>query len=148
MLLMEHYGARAALAALLLLSACSPAPSPGPADRDTAMVSRPATAPATFVNRVWTIAESDHVSVGDTRVFLSGGTMVMTGPNSTPAFGTWQVKDGRLSITEEGLTYPVDVLELGQDVFRIRIRGPGEPILIRFAPAQQPVVPIDSTAQQ
>ena len=59
----------------------------------------------------------------------------MASSHGTPAFGTWRVRDGNLSITEEGREYPVDVLELTADVFRIRIRGPGEPVVIRFAPA-------------
>ena len=63
------------------------------------------------------------------------------------ALGSWRVRDGRLSITEEGRDYPVDVLELGADVFRIRIRGPGEPVEIRFAPAEQVVVPLERSAQ-
>jgi hypothetical protein len=71
----------------------------------------------------------------------------MTSPHGTPALGSWRVRDGRLSITEEGRDYPVDVLELGADVFRIRIRGPGEPVEIRFAPAEQVVVPLERSAQ-
>ena len=100
------------------------------------------------MNRVWTVAESPQVAAGDTRVFLSDGTMVLSGPNSTPAFGTWRVTNGALTITEEGREYPVDVLELTGDVFRIRIRGPGEPVEIRFAPAEQPAVSVNPPAQQ
>ena len=94
-------------------------------------------APASFVNRVWVVAESPQVAVGETRVFLADGTLVMTSPHGTPAFGAWRVRDGRLTITEEGRDYPVDVLELSGDRFRIRIRGPGEPVDIRFVPAKQ-----------
>jgi hypothetical protein len=125
---MMRSGFRAAAAVLLLLPGCA--------------------APATFVNHVWTVAESPQVARGDTRVFLSDGTMVMTGPNSTPAFGRWQVKEGSLTFTEEGREYPVEVVELTDDVFRIRIRGPGEPVVIRFAPAGHPVVGITPPAQQ
>jgi heat shock protein HslJ len=135
---MMHIGVRAAAAALLLLSGCSPAPSGGTASADTAAATAAAAAAPSFVNRVWTVAESPQVASGDTRVFLADGTMVMTGPSSTPAFGKWRVKDGSLSITEEGQEYPVDVVELTSDVFRIRIRGPGEPVDIRFTPAEQP----------
>ena len=129
---MTHLSSRTALAALLL-SGCAPAPSH---------------APASFVNQVWTVAESAQVATGDTRVFLSDGTMVMTGPNSTPAFGTWRVTAGALSITEEGREYPVDVVELTADVFRIRIRGPGEPVVIRFVPAEQPAIVVNPPARQ
>ena len=99
-------------------------------------------APASFVNRVWVVAESPQVTAGETRVFLSDGTLVMTSPQGTPAFGAWRVRDGQLTITEESRDYPVDVLELSADVFRIRIRGPGEPVVIRFAPAEQTIVAV------
>ena len=71
-------------------------------------------------------------------MFLSDGTLVMASPHGTPAFGTWRHKGDSLTITEEGLEYPVDIVELTEDVFRIRIRGPGEPVVIRFSPAERP----------
>jgi hypothetical protein len=98
----------------------------------------PAPAAASFINKVWAVAESQQVALGDLRVFLSGGTLVMTSSHATPAFGTWSYDDGRLKITEEGLTYDVDILELTGDTFRIRIHNPGEPIVIRFTPAASP----------
>jgi hypothetical protein len=106
-----------------------------------------ASVPASFVNRVWRVAESPQVAVGEMRVFLSDSTLVMTSPGGTPAFGSWRVRDGQLSITEESREYPVDVLELGRDVFRIRIRGPGTPVEIRFTPAEQPAVPLRPAPQ-
>ncbi len=104
----------------------------------------PAAALATFVNRVWVVAESDHVAPGELRVFLSEGTLVMASSHGTPAFGAWTYQEGRLTITEEGLKYDVVILELTEDAFRIRIHGPGKPIEIRFAPAEQPLLPGDS----
>jgi len=103
---------------------------------DTTHVGASPTAPVTFVNRVWVVAESGQVFLGDVRVFLSDGTLVMTSPHGTPAFGTWSDQDGRLTITEEGQKYPVDILELTQDTFRIRMHSPGEPVDIRFVPAK------------
>jgi hypothetical protein len=93
---------------------------------------------ASFINTVWTVVESDQVAPGELRVFLSNGTLVMASSHntSTPAFGTWSYNDGRLTITEEGLKYDVDILELTGDTFRIRIHSPGEPVIIRFAPAE------------
>jgi heat shock protein HslJ/uncharacterized membrane protein len=113
-------------------SAATPAVEP-------AQVARPAPAktPPTFVNRVWTVAESKQVAPGDTRVFLSDGTLVMTSPHATPAFGSWRYADGRLTITEEGHEYPVDILDLSEGAFRIRMLSPGEPVEILFAPAEQ-----------
>jgi hypothetical protein len=97
----------------------------------------PPAAPASFVNRVWVVAESQQVAQGELRVFLSEGTLVMASSHGTPAFGTWSYKDGSLKITEEGHEYAVDILELTRDSFRIRIHSPGEPVVIRFAPAEQ-----------
>lgn len=125
---------------LLSGSACSPhQPSRGPSFAPTG-AERPSAAPVAFVNRVWVVAESDQVAPGELRVFLSDGTLVMTSPHGTPALGTWSYRDGHLTITEEGVQYEVDILELTRDTFRIRIHSPGEPVVIRFEPAAQPPV--------
>ena len=128
---MKRSRAGAALTTIALLGCSTPARPAAGTD------SAPASAPAvSFVNRVWTVAESPQVAAGELRVFLGDSTLVMASPNGTPAFGRWRIEDGRLSITEEGRDYPVDILQLTADVFHIRIRGPGEPVVIRFAPAE------------
>ncbi len=123
----------------LALAACekaAPPPSTPPVAEpaDEAVPREPA---PSFVNRVWAVSESKQVEPGALRIFLSDGTLVMASPNSTPAFGQWRSENGRLTITEEGRDYPADVLALGEDAFRIRINGPGEPVEILFAPAPQ-----------
>jgi heat shock protein HslJ/uncharacterized membrane protein len=115
-------------------TAATPAPSgPAPATQEPG-----AAAAASFVNRVWTAAESQPVAAGSLRVFLSDGTLVMTSPQETPAFGSWRYADGRLTIVEEGREYPTDILALTEREFRIRMLNPGEPLEIRFVPAEQP----------
>ena len=114
---------RAAAAALCAMIACA---SPQPAG----------TPPASFVNRVWVVAESPQIAKGELRVFLADGTLVMSSPNATPALGRWRAENGQLTITEEGRDYPVDVLELSATAFRIRVRGPGEPVTVLFKPAE------------
>ncbi|MGH7503570.1 MAG: hypothetical protein ACREL7_17725 [Longimicrobiales bacterium] len=52
-----------------------------------------------------------------------------------------------MTITEEGREYEVEILELNKDAFRIRIHGPGDPVDIRFKPAEQPAVPNSSPGQ-
>ena len=126
-------------AATLALSACAERESPEP--------ERPATTEATasvrpavqtsFVSKVWQVAESEQVTIGSLRVFLPDGTLVMTSPQSTPAFGAWHIDGGRLTIIEEGLEYPTDILALSEYAFRIRMHSPGEPVDILFEPAQQ-----------
>jgi heat shock protein HslJ/uncharacterized membrane protein len=128
----------APLVALFLAAAgCERAPPPA-ATVEPAAQPRPGAGADSFVNRVWEIAESPQAEPGALRVFLADGTLVMTSPNSTPAFGRWRYADGKLTIIEEGLEYPTEILELGGNSFRIRMQGPGEPIEIRFATATQP----------
>jgi heat shock protein HslJ/uncharacterized membrane protein len=97
----------------------------------------PAQAGRSFVNKVWEVTESPQVERGSLRVFLADGTLVLASPNATPAFGIWRFDDGRLTIIEEGLEYPTDILALSESEFRIRMHSPGEPVEIRFAPAKQ-----------
>ncbi len=56
----------------------------------------------------------------------------MASPNATPALGSWRYGGGQLTITEEGRDYPVDIVELDETALRLRIRGPGDPVDIRF----------------
>ena len=93
------------------------------------------------------MAESQQVAPGELRVFLSEGTLVMASPHSTPSLGSWRYRDGHLTITEEGLEYDVEILELSEDAFRIRIHSPGEPVDIRFKPAGHPPARENSTDQ-
>src|SRR5262245_19428970 len=85
---------KAVLAASLLVARCS-APD-----------SQPPGAARSFVNRVWTVAESKQVAVGELRVFLAEGTLVMASSHGTPALGAWRYEDGRMTITEESIDYP------------------------------------------
>lgn len=93
--------------------------------------------PATFVNRVWKVAESASVAPGHLYVFLSEGTLVVAFPNGKPALGTWSGEGGALTMVEEGIPYKVDILGLSRTEFRIRIYNPGEPVEIRFVPAEE-----------
>ncbi len=122
--------------ALLAMTACSKSESPPSAPPPAAETAQSAAKPS-FINKVWAVAESPQVETGSLRVFLSDGTMVMTSSNSTPAFGTWNYDAERLTITEDGQKYDVDIVALGEDEFRIRIHNPGEPVEIRFTPAEQ-----------
>lgn len=135
------------IVSLLAVVACErPDPSkPASASAaEPAPVARPVPAEASpsFVNKVWQVAESEQVTPGSLRVFLSDGTLVMSTPHAKPAFGTWRYDGGRLTITEEGMDYPTDILALSENAFRIRMHSPGEPVEILFAQAEQ--VPPDA----
>ena len=41
----------------------------------------------------------------------------------------------------------MDVVELTADAFRIRIRGPGEPVVIGFVPAEETIVELERPAR-
>ncbi len=112
----------------LIVSCSSPAPSD-----DTSPRSEPA-AP-TFINKVWRVQTSNAVAAGHLYVFLSEGTLAIASRNSTAVLGKWTQQDGRLTMIEEGIPYPVEVLELTHDRFKIRMHNPGEPVVITFIPA-------------
>ncbi|MGH7613938.1 MAG: hypothetical protein ACREMW_07865 [Gemmatimonadales bacterium] len=125
------------LTALLAVTGCS-RPDSTPAVSGRAQAERSSTqSPASFVNRVWIVAESKQVAPGELRVFLSEGTLVMASAHGTPAFGTWRHDGGHLTITEEGREYTVEILELNENALRIRIHRPGEPVDIRFEPSSK-----------
>jgi hypothetical protein len=133
------------LALLSVVIGCSPREAPRTGSEEAAAEATGAVAPS-FVNKVWVVAESPQVASGDLRVFLSEGTMVMASTHGTPALGSWSYHDGQLTITEDSIGYAADVLELTPTVFRIRIRSPGEPILLTFVPAEQPAIDQDHGA--
>src|SRR5262245_1235737 len=81
-----------------------------------------------FVNRVWMVSESNSVAAGTLYTFLSDGTLVVASSQGRPSLGRWSYRDGALTMIEEGLAYPVDILELTDDEFRIRMHSPGEPV--------------------
>ncbi len=117
-------------------SQAAPAPAPQqPASMSAAPGTAPAPSPATFVNRVWRVADSTAVAPGQLYVFLSEGTLVMTSPSATPSFGTWRRDGDGFTMVEDGRPYRVDILALTDQEFRIRSHNPGQPVDIRLVPA-------------
>lgn len=90
-----------------------------------------------FVNKVWSVQSSNAVARGQLYVFLSEGTLVIASPNGTPALGTWKRQDQTLTMVEERISYAVEILELSQDRFRIRLRNPGESVEMTLVPASR-----------
>lgn len=97
----------------------------------------PAEEQATFVNRVWRVAESSSVAPGYLYVFLSEGTLVVASPNGKPTLGTWSGEGNALTMVEEGIPHRVDVLRLSKTEFRIRIHNPGEAVEIGLVLAEE-----------
>lgn len=117
---------------LLTLLGCSkqaPTPKEGPATASSEK--------ATFVNRVWRVAESSAMSQGQLVVFLSEGTLVFASPHGKPALGTWSYDGKALTMIEEGLPYKVDILKLTKTEFRILSHNPGGMVETQFVPAEE-----------
>lgn len=114
-----------------LLSACGKTEPVTPVANSPASETRP-----TFVNKVWRVSESTGMSPGQLVVFLSDGTLVFASGNSEPAFGQWRSEKGALTMVEEGIAYPTDILGLSSSEFRIRSHNPGGTVETRFVPAE------------
>jgi len=114
-----------------LFAGCS---SPVPSEQTT--IQPRASAPS-FVNRVWKVQSSNAVAPGQLYVFLAEGTLVIASQTGTPAVGKWTQQDQTFTMIEEGIAYAVEILELTQDRFRIRMRNPGEPVEMTLVPAAQ-----------
>lgn len=132
-----------AFAIALLIVGCAPR-TEAPAAQDPAP--DVATAPdrglrkvSGFVNRVWKVAApSTTVEPGQLYAFLEEGTLVVASAHGTPSFGKWKDEAGVLTMVEESIPYTVDVLELTNDRFRIRIHNPGTPTELTLVPADNP----------
>ena len=121
------------LAVVVPVAACSGARSPDQTTRGPSAT----TAPVSFVNKVWRVASSSGAGRGMLYVFLSDGTLVISSPHGTPAFGKWKQDATGLTMIEEGRPYKADVLKLSADEFRIMINNPGNAVEIAFEPADQ-----------
>ena len=113
----------------------TPAPTP-PSDTTPPANS---TTPA-FVDKVWRVEAGGTVEAGSTYTFLDGGTLVIDAPHGTPMTGRWAYVDGKLSMTEEGITYPTDIVSLDASHFTIRSHNPGG--VVEIAMVAAPDVPL------
>ncbi|KFN43644.1 hypothetical protein [Arenimonas oryziterrae] len=145
------------LLAMLLVALCACGRAAPPTAPDVVPATTPATVPTPppappvaeaqaprpqgFVDKVWRVTESSAVQVGSTYTFLADGTLAMTAPGATPAFGRWTYVDGALTMIEEGVSYPTDILALDAHELRLRSNNPGEPVLITLQLAEGEALP-------
>lgn len=134
---------------VLLLSACSPSSQQESKTAEQAAARTEASEPTSaqvktqpvpkaspsFINKVWKVSQSNAVAKEQLYVFLSDGTLVITAPQQKPALGTWSYQDKKLVMTEEGIAYQVDITDLSDSSFSIRMHSPGEPVDIQFVDA-------------
>lgn len=97
--------------------------------------------PSAFVDRVWKVESSSAVEPGTVYAFLSDGTLVIDAPNGTPAHGRWSFENGALTMIEEGIPYPVDILALDGHAMRLRSHNPGEPVDLSLVHAPSEPLP-------
>ncbi|HMB43640.1 MAG TPA: hypothetical protein VKM00_07135 [Luteimonas sp.] len=130
------------LAAVLALSACNN-PAPATANGSAATVATTAaTAPvvepckpaAPFIDRIWRVRESSAVAPGTLYIFLSDGTLLVAADKQAPSFWRWTYEKGALTMIEESVAYPTDILSLNDKEFTIRSHNPGEAVLITLVP--------------
>ncbi|KQZ56470.1 hypothetical protein ASD53_13070 [Lysobacter sp. Root559] len=153
-----------AAVAALTLAACKPAPAPeAPTPAETQTTADTSTQPAmstdtptpvaaapapsatialeAFVGKVWQVKDSSAVEAGTTYAFLADGTLVVDSDSGTPLYGQWKFDAGKLTLIEEGQSYPTDILKLDAGEFRIRSHNPGEPVETLLVPAADQTLP-------
>ena len=142
-----------------LLAACSAATPPADTSEAAsaaaaeAIPAEPvpsATVPATaqdaatpaFAGKVWRVVDSGGVAVGMRYAFLADGTLVIEDPaGNPPGYGTWTYTDGKLSIEEEGVAYPTDVVHVDTHRLELRSHNPGGTLGIKLEHAADAELP-------
>lgn len=125
----------AATTALVVLAAACTRDGAPPAKRAQRDSTVPTSDSAAFENRVWKVARSATVEVGQLYVFLSDGTLLIASAHGTPALGSWRLSPGGMTMVEEGIPYRVTVLHSSPDSLAIRMANPGEPVTIELVRA-------------
>lgn len=100
----------------------------------------PASTPA-FADKVWHVAPASAQEPGTTYIFFGDGVLVVDAPHGTPMRGRWSYVDGRLTMTEEGVTYPTDVLAMDAGHLRLRSHNPGGSVDIVLVAAPEGASP-------
>jgi len=90
-----------------------------------------------FRNVVWTVDSSSSGAPGTLYVFLSEGTLIITRAGDKPMTGKWTQASGELTMTEEGISYRVEILKQTPGEFHIRSHNPGTPVDIYLKRANQ-----------
>lgn len=149
--------AASVFAAALTLAACrkqsppDPATAAAPVSQQAPATETPAPAaqapqqadltPPAFVGKVWEVKTSSAVEPGTQYSFLADGTLVIASKNGPPGYGKWTYENGALTMIEEGMPYPTDILKLDAGTFEIRSHNPGEPVTIELVPAANATLP-------
>ena len=86
----------------------------------------PASAPMpAFVDIPWKVSDAAGGQVGTVYTFARDGTFTIDAPGGTPSTGRWTYTGGKLTMTEDGVAYPTDIVSLDDTRFVIRSHNPG-----------------------
>ena len=97
----------------------------------------PASGPApAFVDVPWKVSDSPGGQAGATYTFARDGTLTIDAPGDTPSTGRWSYADGKLTMTEDGVAYPTDIVSLDESHFVIRSHNPGGVVEIAMVSAR------------
>lgn len=97
----------------------------------------PAGGPApAFVDIPWKVSSSPGGQAGATYTFARDGTLTIDAPGGTPSTGRWAYADGKLTMTEDGVAYPTDIVSLDDSHFVIRSHNPGGVVEIAMVSAR------------
>lgn len=91
----------------------------------TAATSQTTDAVPAFVDKVWRVGPDSGVEAGTTYAFRRDGALVIESPHGTPGRGRWRYDGGKLTMIEEGIAYPTDIVSLDATHFVIRSHNPG-----------------------
>lgn len=108
---------------------------PAPPDSGTTSPRASAAPESSFINRVWKVERSTGTDTGAYYVFLGDGTLLVASAHGTPSLGRWTRAGDSLTLVEEGIGHPAEIVRLAERELVLRIRSPGPPLDITFVPA-------------
>jgi heat shock protein HslJ len=120
---------------LAALSAVACGRPPAPTDSGTTPWRASAASESSFVNRVWKVDRSTGTDTGAYYVFLGDGTLLVASAHGTPSVGRWIRTGDTLTLVEEGIGHPAEIVRLAERELALRIHSPGPPLDITFVPA-------------
>ena len=71
-------------------------------------------------------------------MFLGIGVLVVDAPHGMPMHGRWTYVDGRLTMIEEGVSYPTDIVAMDAGHLTLRSHNPGGSVDIVLVAAPTP----------
>ena len=92
--------------------------------------------PPAFADIPWKVSDSPGGQAGAVYTFGSDGTLTVAAPGGTPSTGRWSYAGGKLTLVEDGVAYPTDIVSLDDMHFVIRSHNPGGTVEIAMVPAR------------